>query len=200
MTSLKHTLRVIQGQKDVTANPDNISQECITSQTGDRREFVDYLFERYRVSLLKYLTKFMSSREDAEDVVQEAYIRIMQVETLNNIEAQARSYLFTIATNLARDRARKQKVQFQHAHVSLDGKDLPYDAPSPDKLAEWQEGLQAVKQCLLELSPRCQQVTIMHFIEGLSYSEIAKILRISKKTVVRDIALVLQLCQLRLVE
>ena len=193
MTSLKNTLKVIQGKKTV-------SEERITSQTGDRQEFVDYLFDRYRVSLLKYLTKFMSSREDAEDVVQEAYIRIMQVETLDNIEAKARSYLFTIATNLARDRARKQMVQFRHGHVSFDGKDLPNDAPSPDKLAEWQEGLQGVKQCLLELSPRCQQVTIMHFIEGLSYSEIAKILRISKKTVVRDIALVLQLCQMRLVE
>lgn len=200
MASQKTTLKVIQGQQGVNTNPGNLPEEAGTSQNGDRREFVDYLFERHRVSLLKYLTKFMSSRDDAEEVLQEAYIRIMQVETLDSIEAKARSYLFKIATNLARDRARKQVSQFRQHHVPFEDKDLPYDAPLPDELAEWQEGLQAVKQCLLELSPRCQQVTIMHFIEGLSYSEIAKILRISKKTVVRDIALVLQLCQVRLVE
>ena len=163
-------------------------------------EFVDYLFERYRVSLLRYLTRLMSNKEDAEEVLQDTYIRIMQIETLDSIEAKARGYLFKIATNLVRDRARKQKIQFRYPHVPFEDKYLSYDAPSPDELAEWQEGLQAVKECLLELSPRCQQITVMHFIEGLSYSEIAKILRISKKTVVRDMAMVLALCQVRLVE
>ena len=200
MAASKGTLKVIRGQKGVHTNPDNHSEECTTQHDGDRREFVDYLFERYRVSLLKYLTRLMSSKEDAEEVLQDTYIRIMQIETLDSIEAKARGYLFKIATNLVRDRARKQKTQFRHSHVPFDDKELSYDAPSPDELAEWQEGLQAVKECLLELSPRCQQITVMHFIEGLSYSEIAKILRISKKTVVRDMAMVLALCQVRLVE
>ena len=200
MTASKRALKVIRGGKDVRANSDNSSKDCAAEHYGDRREFIDYLFERYRASLLKYLTRLTLNREDAEEVLQDTYIRIMQVETLDSIEARARGYLYKTATNLVRDRARKQKIRFRYPHVPFEDKELSYDAPSPDELAEWQEGLQAVKECLLQLSPRCRQVALMHFIEGLSYSEIAKILGISKKTVVRDMAMVLASCQVRLVE
>lgn len=183
-------LKLIQGQQQA-----GNSDSSLWEQSEERREFVDYLFERYHGSLLRYLTQLTANSHDAEEVLQEAFIRIMRVETLDTLEARARGYLFKIATNIIRDRKRKEASQFHSAHLPIQDLELENQAPLPEKLFEWQEGLRSVKKCLLELSPRCQKVFILHCIESLSYKEISKILNVSTKTVERDMLMAIELCQ-----
>lgn len=184
-------LKLIQGQSqdDHSGSPD------LSPESEERREFVDYLFERYHHSLLRYLRQLTANTHDAEEVLQEAFIRIMRVETLDTLEARARGYLFKIATNIIRDRKRKEASQFYSAHLSIDDIELENQSPVPEKLFEWQEGLRSIKRCLMELSPRCQKVFVLHCIESLSYKEISKILNVSTKTVERDMLMAIELCQ-----
>lgn len=184
-------LKLIQGQREA----EHRGFSDVSPQSEERREFVDYLFERYHSSLLRYLTQLTANAHDAEEVLQEAFIRIMRVETLDTLEARARGYLFKIATNIIRDRKRKEASQFYSAHLSLNDIELENQEPLPEKLFEWHERLRAIKGCLLELKPRCQKVFILHCIENLSYREISKILNVSTKTVERDMLMAVTLCQ-----
>lgn len=165
---------------------------------GDRREFVDYLFEKYRSSLLRYLTTLLSNAADAEDILQETYIRIIGSGTVDCLEVRARSYLYTIATNLVRDRVRHEKVRNRAERLALEDLQALRENPRPEQTLLWNESLSIVKRCLDELSPRCRQVFLMSLVENLSYREIAQVLDVSTKTVERDMQMAMQFCQARL--
>src|SRR3989337_2032427 len=66
----------------------------------ERCEFIDQLFRRYRYSLLRYLHRLTGDTGEAEDVIQETYLRLIRAENLDRLESKARNYIFTIATNL----------------------------------------------------------------------------------------------------
>ena len=173
-----------------------------TGRTGAQeiaqQEFVDYLFRRYRQPLLGYLIRLRCTQEDADEILQEAYCRIMRAGHLDHIEARARSYLYRIATNLVRDKFRSESSRAKAGHVPLDDLQLSSEAPSPDHLAEWNDGLQKMKQCILTLPPRCRRIFLLHAVENLAIREIAAALGVSTKTVQRDLVLALEFCQSKL--
>ena len=136
------------------------------------------------------------SPQDAEDLRQETYVRLLKVKQLDPLECRARAYMFKIATNLVRDRFRRAAVRGQQ--LPADDCDLVSDDPQPDRIADWNQGMQIIKQTLLDLKPRTRQVFLLHVTEHLSYREIAKRLGVNKKTVERDMRLTLELCQDRL--
>lgn len=161
-------------------------------------EFIDHLFRRYSDSLNNYLNKLTGSPEEAEEVIQETYLRLIQTDRLDRLEARARSYLFAIATNLVRDRRRYDHARSRDRHVSIDDAELACDLPMLEQVADWDKALNILRRCLLELQPRCQRVFLLHCLEGLTYAEIAVVLKVSRKTVERDFGVALELCQLRL--
>jgi RNA polymerase sigma-70 factor (ECF subfamily) len=172
-----------------------------TSTDSEQRDFVDYLFKRYRGPLSHYLMELLRSKEEAEEILQETYIRIIQTDSLDRLEARARGYLFKIATNLVPDRIRSRRARAVDQHISLgdiNDIELISESAGPDSLTEWRQSLQKIKDCLMELQPRCRHVFILHVYEQLTLREIAGILHISSKTVERDLALALELCQTRL--
>lgn len=163
-----------------------------------RAELVKRLFADHRAALLRYLTRLLSSSEDAEELVQETYIRVMRVEYLEQLDDQGRRFLFKIATNLVRDRIRQRKARAFHSHVPCELDELAGEEAPPDEVADWDAGLRVVKQVLLDLPPRYRRVFLLHVTENMSYRAISRCLDISTKTVERDIAMVLELCQSRL--
>lgn len=168
----------------------------VSSAADAHALFVKDLFERYRGALLNYLAGLLSSRADAEDVLQEAYTRLLKVEELDRTLARARAYLFKVATNLAYDRFRRRTEvsigngidAFEHASVG----------PSPECIVDFAQGLDIVKKALLELKPRCRQVFLLRASEELSYETIAQRLGISKRTVEREMQHALHVCQRKL--
>jgi RNA polymerase sigma-70 factor (ECF subfamily) len=163
-----------------------------------RPAVVERLFADHRLALLQYLTRLLSSSEDAEEIVQETYIRLLKVEHLEQLDDQVRRFLFKIATNLARDRFRQRKARSHNAHVPYDLVEMIDPDDSPDEIADWDAGMQFIMLVLLDLPPRYRQVFLLHVTENMSYRTIAKHLDVSTKTVERDIAMVLELCQGRL--
>ena len=159
-------------------------------------EFVTGLFERCRRTLLRYLLDLLARREDAEDVVQETYIRLMNARTLERSDARARAFLFKIATNLAYDRFRERRVRGVQSDAELG--DLASNAPSPEHIVAFEQGVELVKRTLLELTPRCRQVFLLRTSHELGYDEIAMRLGLSKRTVEREMRAALDLCQQRL--
>ena len=163
-----------------------------------RSDVVERLFTAHRTALLQYLTRLLHSSEDAEEIVQETYIRVLKLEDLSHLDSEVRRFLFRIATNLARDRFRQRKARAHDAHVPFDMLELEGSSEAPEEIVDWDAGMIVLKQALLDLPPRHRQVFLLHVTENMSYRTIAKHLGVSTKTVERDLAMVLELCQSRL--
>ena len=160
-----------------------------------QRDIVARTFERFRVPLLRYLTDLLSRRDEAEDLVQETYLRLMQVETIET--GRVRALIFKVATNLAYDRFRQRRARGPHADDALLA-DVAAPSPTPERVVALEQGVEIVKRALLELKPRCRQVFLLRASAELSYDEIAQRLGISKRTAEREMQHALEVCQRRL--
>ncbi|MDX1563430.1 MAG: RNA polymerase sigma factor, partial [Gammaproteobacteria bacterium] len=134
--------------------------------------------------------------DDAEEIVQETYTRLLEVPKLDSLESRVRGYAFKIATNLAYDRFRSRQVQGKR--VELEDAELSNAELDPGHIVGMTQCLEAIKQTLLELEPRARQVYLLRTAERLTYPQIAERLGISTRTVEREIRSVIDLCQQRL--
>ena len=163
-----------------------------------RAELVEALFRRYRRSLLWYLSRLVPNRADAEEVAQEAFLRLLGAENLEPDTSLGRNYLFATATNLARDNYRRRTARAEGAHIALDDLQIEADNPQPERVVDAERGKRIVDLALRELEPRPRQAFLLYVQEEMTYERIALRLGVSKKTIERDIALTLALCRSRL--
>lgn len=161
------------------------------------RRVVD-LISRRRSAVVQYLARILASQQDAEDVFQEACIRMLRVRDLSSVESYLQSFLFKIATNLAWDCLRRRKVRFHDAHMPCEAIETLAEGLQPDDIVEREMEMRVITRALLRLPQRHQRVFTLHVAEGLGYRSIARRLGVSTKTVERDMANVLKSCQRRL--
>jgi RNA polymerase sigma-70 factor (ECF subfamily) len=163
-----------------------------------RTEFIAALYQRHRRSLLWYLTRLTPNRADAEEIAQEAFVRLLGVPHLETDGTRARNYLFATATNLARDNYRRRSARAESAHVGLEDLQLESDVPEADRLIDTERARLIVDSALRDLQPRPRQAFLLYVQDELTYERIALKLGVSKKTVERDIAFTVALCRSRL--
>jgi RNA polymerase sigma factor (sigma-70 family) len=168
-------------------------------QDKRRRDFIAALFMRHRRSLLWYLGRFMPNRADAEEIAQEAFVRLLGAPHLETDASRARNYLFATATNLARDNYRRRSARAEGAHVALDDVQIEGDDPQPERIVDAERGWSLVDSALRNVQPRPRQAFLLYVQqEEMTYERIALRLGVSKKTIERDIALTMALCQSKL--
>lgn len=140
---------------------------------GDRQVNFDALFETLYPSLFRYLHRLTGDADAAEDMAQEAFVRLLAQDLPEN---EVRPWLFAVGTNLVRDRARKQERRqrlLQAVPV------LPSAVgPRPDEAVERQEQIDRVRAALAHLAPRDQQLLLMRE-EGFSYEEMARAISVA---------------------
>ena len=147
--------------------------------------YVETLFREHRGQLLRYLSGLLPNPEDAAELVQETYLRLLRQEGLDRIEANARAYVFQIATNLARDYFRQRQTQRARLHISLDAH--PQDAAllEPQESVEQDDTLARFKTALLKMRPEVREVFLLHRFRDMTYPQIAKALGLGLRTVER---------------
>jgi len=175
----------------------------MTSDSSDaegaaRTRYVTQVFERFRVPLTRYLKSLLSRREDAEDVAQETYVRLLGAGGLDRSDVRVRAYMFKVATNLAYDRFRERRVRKHESDAVLES--VSDNAPSIERIVTMEQSIAIVKRTLLELPPRCRDVFLLRVTADFSYEEIAERLGVSKRTVEREMQHALDACQQRLQE
>ena len=173
-------------------------QTASASNAARRAGQIATLFTRYRSSLLWYLMRLSRNRDDAEDIAQEAFARLLGVPHLDADPGRARNYLFATAANLARDNYRRRTARAESAHVPLDDVQLEATDPKPERLIDAERGCQVVDGALRDLPSRSRQAFVLYVHEQMTYERIALVLGVSKKTIERDIALTIALCRSRL--
>jgi RNA polymerase sigma-70 factor (ECF subfamily) len=167
----------------------------VTCSNG-HHAFIQHLFERYRVSLVRHVAGLLGTPTDAEDIVQETWSRLLRADDLERDEARARGYMFKVATNLAYDRHRKRR---EHSIEDIGESAEPFtEVDGPDAMVDLDRAMETISRVLLQLKPRCRQVFLLRTAEGLSYEAIAERLGISKRSVEREMKHALDACQRRL--
>ncbi len=149
------------------------------------------LFLQLRGELLSFLYGRVD-RNEAEDIVQEAYLRWQRLDTAK-IE-NPRAFLFTLALNLVRDRARHLNQVRAHMDIASHYHAEASHADDPAGRIEGRNQLDRVLHALLELPETVRHAFLLHRFDGLSHNEIAQRLAISTKTVERHIRRASEYC------
>jgi len=157
---------------------------------GDERAFGEIL-QRYRPRLLAFIYRMIGDRERAEDLVQEAFIRIHRHMHRFDSTRKFSTWVYTIASNLAknelRNRSRNPLVYYQSSRVRGDEDQRPLqfeDASTrPDQMYASRHLKELVDATVDRLSPHHREVFVLRELQGRSYEEIAAVTRCNLGTV-----------------
>jgi RNA polymerase sigma factor (sigma-70 family) len=148
---------------------------------------------RYHDSLLRFLRQRLRVKEDAADVAQEAYVRLLQYEGSKSI-ASPSSMLFRIAINVANDLGRAAQSRRVADQVSLETVDLVSEIPGPERELAAEQELQLLYGVIEQLPPKCRNVFLLSRVKRMTYPEIARHCGISVKMVEKHISHALAIC------
>jgi RNA polymerase sigma-70 factor, ECF subfamily len=165
---------------------------------GDQSAF-DEMVSRYWSRIYSMVHQLLRNSEDAEEVTQDAFIRAHRGLANFRGESAFSTWLYQIATNLARNRYWYWWRRKRDKSVSIDapiGADnattladvIPADVETPDDITVTQEFVNRIGQTMERISAKHREILILRNIKNLSYEEIAAILGISVGTVKSRIA------------
>jgi RNA polymerase sigma-70 factor (ECF subfamily) len=132
------------------------------------------LVERHGRAVFRLAYRMTGNEQDAEDMVQETFLRAYrQIGRFDN-RAKFSTWLFTIATNCSRDllRARRRRPESLENPPDV----APTPDPSPERLALSGQVRQRIAAALNDLSPAERAAFVMRHFEGVSIDEIARAL------------------------
>ena len=119
------------------------------------------------------LARWLTGRDhDAEDVVQEAYVRAMKGFAGFRGD-DVRAWLLTIVRNTCYTWLRKNREDW--APLEQDGPDVPSAAPGPDELLMRNINSQMLREAIEALPVEFREVIVMRELEGLSYKQVAAV-------------------------
>ena len=160
---------------------------CPENSKDRKRKILFDTYLAYRGALTRMLRARLGNEQDAEDLVQELYLRLQRSAEPEVREPAA--YLYKMALNLARDHQRERqrsKARDRHwvdeTQTELGGEAVVGETPA-DIAYGAKQRLERVMTALGELSPQCRRVFILHKFEGLAHAEISARLGIGRSTV-----------------
>jgi RNA polymerase sigma factor (sigma-70 family) len=161
---------------------------------------VSQLFREHNRVLVAYLAARLQSEQEAKEVAQEAYVRLLQLHE-PGAPSLLRAYLFKTATNLAIDRIRHRRIrqrveEQQELFAELAPTSAEFNDPAERLLVR--EQADQLLGYLQELPAKCQRVFKLHRFEGVSQREVGTRLGFSERMVRRYVTYAMLYCHLRL--
>jgi len=169
-------------------------EQLVERYRGGTAEAYTVLVQRYRQELFHYLVKFVNSRATADDLFQETFLQVhISIESFDT-SRRFRPWLFTIASNKARDWLRKKKRRNSVNLSALapdpskdEGRGLidlmESDLPLPETVAQEHETRQRVEAMVDQMPDHLREVLLLAYFQKFAYKEIAEMLNIPLGTV-----------------
>ena len=159
---------------------------------SQKNAIIQVLMDSYS-DLLRHLSRRLGSSADAKDVVQDTFLRVQKIPGNTDIR-NPRSYVFRMAENVAIDHLRAKKSRSRYV---ADGElpDAEADQASAERIVDYRQRLAVLERAVAGLPQRQQQVFLMHKIDGLSHSQIAEQLGISRSAVEKLVIKALATCR-----
>jgi RNA polymerase sigma-70 factor (ECF subfamily) len=170
-------------QKSIKS-PSRTTRAAAQAGAPDTAHF-DQIVDEYQRRLYGFALRMTGNREDAEEIVQDAFVRayraLGKMSPEQRAELRLQPWLYTITLNVTRNRLRSKRP----TNVALDALADP-DAllrgstreapPQPEKIVEQNADMALVERALLHLPMHLRAAATLRFIEGRSHPEIAEIL------------------------
>tara|TARA_Y100000814_G_scaffold136473_1_gene98929 strand:+ start:4412 stop:5002 length:591 start_codon:yes stop_codon:yes gene_type:complete len=154
-------------------------------QQGDELAYVE-LVNRYRNRLINFVFRFVGTKEESEDIVQDTFVKLYEKKDYYRPINEFSTWIFTIASNLAKTELRKRKRRKTSSLSDLGLENKDFDVPVQDTTDE--ETLDEfadsqIQDAIQSLQIHFRTALILRDIEELSYEEISKILDVPLGTI-----------------
>jgi RNA polymerase sigma-70 factor (ECF subfamily) len=169
----------------VSASDPELVRLCLAGNEKAYRE----LIERYKRQVFSLAMRMVRSREDAEDLTQETFVRMFKALDRYEPDRPFPAWLFTIAARLSIDQLRRRRLKTTPLFRSEPGEseehvvELADPGLGPAELAEHAEEERNAETLIGSLPEHYRIVVVMRHQQGLSYDEISEALRIPLGTV-----------------
>lgn len=147
------------------------------------------LMERYWRPMVAFALDKMRGQDAAEDLVQEAFVRVWERRRQLRPDASPRAYLYRVLRNLITDEFRRRQMRERFSWFKSFGE--PAEVPSPAANLEAGEFASAADKAIAALPERRRDVFVLAHLHGLSYREVAETLGITPRTVANHMSLAL---------
>ena len=165
------------------------------SARSQRTELVERLFREHNEALIRFLLARLRSYQDAREVAQEAYVRLLSLDEPGAV-SYLRAFLFKTAANLAIDRQRRAAVHLRATEFPL-FHELA-DIRTPERRAADRETVQRLERLIAAMPAKCRQAFILYQFDGLKFEAIAVRMGISERMVRKYVVRALLHCRTQL--
>ena len=199
--AFSHRLTIVRNRCAILAacnfRPICATLSCVgRSQVGKELSTILKAYLENEVALKRYLRRFIRSREAADDLAQEAFVRAFAAEAGRVIESP-KAFLFKVAKNLALNELARQSSMATEPLGDFEGQEVLEDSSQAavDDVVDSRERIRLLARAIAALPPQCAKVFILRKMQGLSQKEIAARLNISVRTVENHVATGLSRCR-----
>lgn len=147
----------------------------------DDRLALDALFTRYYSRLCSFAHTYVQNRHDAEEIVADVFINVWKARHTITITTSLRAYLYISVKHGVFAKLKKDQPDV----LSIDDVllDIRTETSDPLDVIVYQELENHFETIIDNLPPRCRQIFVMKWFDGLKYKEIGEILGVAEKTV-----------------
>jgi RNA polymerase sigma-70 factor (ECF subfamily) len=155
----------------------------------DHSQALAEMFRSHHTAQVRFIAARMGSVEDAQEIVQEAYVRTLAMERPGTIRFLP-GYLWRIAMNLAINHRKQQADRARLWRAAP--RPVAEHEPSIDRLVEGQERLAIMERALTKLPPKCREAFVLHVLRGLKFDEVGRVMGISERMAYKHVGRALE--------
>jgi RNA polymerase sigma factor (sigma-70 family) len=160
-----------------------------------RAELIEQLFREHNEALIRFLMPRLRSYQDAREVAQEAYVRLLSLDEPGAI-SYLRAFLFKTAANLATDRQRRAAAHLRATELPLFHEFA--DVRTPERRAADKQTVHRLERLIAAMPSKCREAFIRYQFDGLGFAEIAAQMGLSERMVRKYVVRALLHCRTQL--
>lgn len=189
--------RVPDCHNDSVPQQDDPACDGKEAPASDRSQRIADLFEAHNRALMRFLTCRLKSSQEAKEVAQESYVRMLQLDAPGGI-SYLRAFLFKTASNLAADRLKSATRRGRIEQLEFfDESDC---VPSPEAGVAAGQELVTILRAIDELPAKCRYAFLMNRFHGRELAEVAQLMNLSERMVRLYVERAVVFCRERLLE
>ncbi len=161
---------------------------------GKKQGSLDKLYRDHSKRLVGYVYNFLRSENEAEEVVQEAFLKLHSAKKSEEIVSH-KAFIYRIAHNLAMNTLRRRKIVRFDTGVDMEEIEVESNVPLADQQLNSKQEFRIFCDAVRSLPPKCRQAFVLRVIHKKSFKEVSQELGIAISTVEKHVLRGMRECQ-----